>query len=66
MFTAEQLDHLDPDTSPAQKASLTRAHLAATKSLLGRDGGDDGTMAEVIAALATPMGVGPLPGYDRG
>jgi hypothetical protein len=55
MFTARLLDELQPDTSPAQVASLTRAHLAACKALLGdEDGAVDAGLGAVIAALATP------------
>jgi hypothetical protein len=57
LFTADALDHLEPDTSPAQRASLIRAHLAAVKLLLGRDGADsDDAYAAVIEALSTPLG----------
>jgi hypothetical protein len=57
MFTSHQLDDLDPeDTSPAQIASLLRAHLAATKVLLGRDAPeeDTGGINELLAVLAAP------------
>jgi hypothetical protein len=56
MFTSRQLDDLDvEETSPAQVASLLRAHLAATRVLLGRDAPeeDSGGISELLAFLAT-------------
>jgi hypothetical protein len=61
LYSSHYLDHLDPLASPAHVASILRAHQAGLKLLLGRDGGaeDDG-LAEVIAALNTPLGYAPL------
>jgi hypothetical protein len=56
LFTAGQLDHLDPMASPAMVASMTRAHLAASKALVGGDGasGDEGATTELLAFLHDP------------
>ena len=55
-FTSKQLDQLPPSTSAAQKASLVRAHLAAVKLLVDRNGAvDDSGISEIIAALSTPL-----------
>jgi hypothetical protein len=66
LFIADRLDHLDPDTDPAQVASLFRTALAARRDLLEDDAAsDDGGLSEVLALLATaptgPMGDAPLP-----
>jgi hypothetical protein len=61
-FTADQLDHLNPLASPAMIASMTRAHLAACQALFGQEpANNDDALAEVIAALSTPLGyAGPM------
>jgi hypothetical protein len=62
LFTAGRLDDLDAGTSAAQVASLTRAHLAATRLLLGRgEESDDSGLSEVIAALSMPPVDAPIP-----
>jgi hypothetical protein len=54
LFTSRLLDQAPPDTPLTPLASLTRAHLAASKALRGdSDPAIDSGLAEVIAALAT-------------
>jgi hypothetical protein len=56
LFSAHQLDTLPADTSPAQVASLFRAHLGALKLLLHRESPDDDGVSEMLAFLhATPL-----------
>jgi hypothetical protein len=56
LLTSQRLDSLADDVSPAQTASLVRAHLGAIKLLLGREGAvEDDAMSELINALATPL-----------
>jgi hypothetical protein len=54
LFTAGLLDTLEPGTSPAQVASLTRAHLAAVRMLLGRDTtpGERDELTQLLADIA--------------
>jgi hypothetical protein len=56
MYTAAQLDGMDPLASPAMIASMTRAHLAACKALFGEPSGPDAdaATAELLAILQDP------------
>jgi hypothetical protein len=54
---AAALDVVDPVESPAQLASLARAHLAALKLLRGVNDTDaDEGLSDLVAALQGPMG----------
>jgi hypothetical protein len=55
LHTARLLDDLPPGTPLTPLASLMRAHLAASKALLGDvDGPVDDDLAKIIDALSTP------------
>jgi len=57
--TAQLLDHAigDPDEPTYARAAVVRAHLAALVALTGKETADvDAGIAEVVAALSTPLG----------
>jgi hypothetical protein len=59
LFSADQLDRLDPLASPAMTASLLRAHLAASKALFDQEQSttdDDSVMSEFLAILGDVRG----------
>jgi hypothetical protein len=71
LFTSHQLDHLDPLASPAMVASLVRAHLAASKALLGgpdeQTSNEDDALADFLAYLRSPEALrGDASGYASG
>ena len=59
MTTAELLDDViaNPDEPTYARAAVVRAHLAALVALTGKETADvDAGLAEVVAALSTPLG----------
>jgi P27 family predicted phage terminase small subunit len=55
---AEALDRVDPETYPAQMATLARVQLAALRMLRGKSDDDDDSAAlsDPISAMSTEMG----------
>ena len=53
---ARRLDHADPDTAPAQVASLARALLATIRQLLGGAVDSDDSLGDLLAAIAGTVG----------
>ena len=58
---AEALDRVDPETYPAQMATLARVQLAALRMLRGKveDDDDGAALSDFIAAMSSPMGDAP-------
>jgi P27 family predicted phage terminase small subunit len=55
---AEALDRIDPETYPAQMATLARVQLSALRMLRGSkdDDNDNAALSDLIAAMSTEMG----------
>jgi hypothetical protein len=63
IYTAGELDAMHPAVSPAMRASMTRAHLAATRALFDEQPAtsDDAT-SELLAYLQSPAMLGDATG----